>query len=89
VRAPEPVRQHPNATFVASLAPPAAFIAWLVGLLGLHMTQEAAAGAAIIITSVCLVFAHALRRAGGVVWQIGIMGCCRRIWHGDDQPPVA
>lgn len=82
MRPPEPVRQHPNATFVLASAGPAALIAWLVSLAGVQMPQAAAAGAAVVLSAAGLVFANAIKRCGGAVWEFGVIGCCRRVWKG-------
>jgi hypothetical protein len=87
MQTPEPIKQHPNATFVASMAPPAALIAWLVSLAGLKMPQEAAAGISVMLTSCALVFATGVKRCGSNVWEFGIIGCWRRIWRGNPSKP--
>jgi hypothetical protein len=88
VQAPKPVRDHPNATFVLSTTPVTTLVVWGAMKLGWVMPQAVAAAVATICASALLVFKRGLLSAGSSVWTIGIKGVFRRIWKGNQPPPV-
>ncbi len=82
MRAPQSVRQNPNATFVLVTAPLSALFGYLISLRWTAIPASAAAAAGSILSSVCLVFVDGLKRAAHGVWDLGIVGCWRRLWRG-------
>ena len=86
MRAPEPIREHPNATFVFTTAPLSALFCWLIALRWTSMPTEVAAALGTLLSSVCLVFASSIKRGvrnvAHQVWELGVLGVCRRIWRG-------
>lgn len=87
---PEPIKDHPNATFVLGTTPLTTLVVWICLKLGLVMPQYVAAAVATICASALLVFRGALTKSAGAIWDLGIYGCCRRILRGRDcDPPHA
>jgi hypothetical protein len=86
MRPPEPIRDHPNATFVLGTAPLSALIGWLISLHWNSVPTEVSTASGTVLSSACLVFAHTIKRAGGAVWEYGIAGCCHRLWLGRERP---
>lgn len=87
MQTPEPIRDHPNATFALSSTPFAILIGWITLKLGLVMPQYVATACGTVMVGLLLIFRTAITRAGGAIWDNGIVGCCRRIVKGP--PPSA
>lgn len=84
MRAPEPVRDHPNATYVLFTTPFSALVGFL--LIRFHLPAEAVASIGSCLSSAFLVVSDWVRKVAGgcwhAVWTLGIVGCARRIWKG-------
>jgi hypothetical protein len=83
VRPPEPIRDHPNASFVLGTAPLSALCGWLISLRWTSVPPEASAAGGTLLSSGLLVFGKSIKRAGGGIWEYGIVGCFRRVWRGN------
>jgi hypothetical protein len=88
MRQPDAVKHHPNATFVLSTTPLTTILAWAILQLGVSMPQAVAAAFGTLISGGLLIFRTAIQRTGGAIWDLGISGCCRRLWKGNQSPPA-
>ena len=85
--APNAVQRHPNASFVLGTTPLTTLAVWAALQAGLVMPQAVAAAVGTLLSGGLLIFRTAIEHAGGAVWDLGITGCCRRLWHGPPPPP--
>jgi hypothetical protein len=88
VRAPEQVKQNPNASFVLSTAPLTTLVVWLALQAGIVMPQAVAAAVGTIISGSLLIFRRGIQASGSAIWDLGFVGCCRRIWRGRPDSPA-
>jgi hypothetical protein len=86
MRPPEPIRDHPNATFVLGTTPLAILVGYLLSVAGVRLPQLVAAALGTWLAGALLIVASHVNRGCGAVWEYGIIGCWRRILRG--RPPV-
>jgi len=79
---PQITKNHPNATFALGTTPFAVLVVWGLGQEGLTFTQEVGTAIGGCATAAALFSAKAIKLAGYNLWEYGITGCCRRLWHG-------
>ena len=88
MKTPEPIQRHPNGTFVLGTTPITTMLVWLLLVFHLAVPQYVAAAMGTAISGLLLVFRGALITASTAVWTLGITGCWRRIWRGNQSPPA-
>ena len=86
MQAPEPIREHPNATFVVGTSPFAILLGYVLSWRGVTLPEYVVAPLGAWLAAAALVFSHQVKRAGAAVWEFGVVGCCRRVWRG--APPT-
>lgn len=86
MRAPAPVRNHPNATFVFVSSPIVYLFGWGLSRF-VRLPEDVSAMLGAEVSAIGLAFSRAIKAFLATVWTLGIIGVCRRVWRGDQSPP--